>query len=225
MIKLEDLLNQEPKQEIFEMDDLAPLVNGDMDFIHEEPIIEIPDYIINDPEIVGYPDEQFQNDIYQWALGWYYNDTIVDVGCGRGDFYQKIDDYDDPKYTGFELNEVLIRAGRIKYPEINIKNENFLDYDGNNFDRIFFIGSLNQDYGFYDTSTFWGKYDYFKKVLFHSLKHCNKSLIFILLQDAENDFIAHPISEVTSILTKENLPFHIDYSKFNGIYKLEVFKP
>ena len=55
----------------------------------EEP--DIPDRLYTDPEVVGYVDEQSQYDIYQYAIQGNIPLTgavkILDIGCGRGDFF------------------------------------------------------------------------------------------------------------------------------------------
>lgn len=218
MAKLEDLLN--PKSKIVEFQEA-------IEEHIEQTTDNLPDYLLNDPEIVGYPDEEFQLEIYDWAMSWAYNSKVADVGCGRGDFYGRLSDFSlkkPPEYIGFETNPLMVSAAKKKHVGINVYQENFLDYAGENFDHIFWIGTLNSDYGHFDLNTFAGRYDYFLKNVRHGLKYCNNSLIFILLNSAEDGFIAHPIPTITDFLLKENQPFEIDYSKFQDIYKLTIFK-
>ena len=70
---------------------------------------------------------------------------ILDFGCGKGDFYQFLKDRDiQVQYTGFDINEKLIAAARLKYPDSDFRvfdtDKNVLEED---FDYIILCGVFN----------------------------------------------------------------------------------
>lgn len=186
-----------------------------------ESIAPIPDYAIDDPEIVGYPDIEFQEEIYTWTVENNWSDVnVLDVGCGRGDL-MNLDGY-----IGIDSNQFIIDAGKSKYPDKKLYNISFEDYQPNNitFDSIYFIGTLNVDYGKFNVNEFWSRYEYLGKLIDIGLEIGNK-LIFILLHNADEGFVSFPMQNVIELLSRKNLPFKLDYSKFKDIYKLVVYKP
>ncbi len=70
---------------------------------------------------------------------------ILDFGCGKGDFYQFLQDRNIPvRYTGIDINENLISLARSKYPEcifhvIDLEK----DHINEEFDYIFLCGVFN----------------------------------------------------------------------------------
>jgi SAM-dependent methyltransferase len=70
---------------------------------------------------------------------------ILDFGCGKGDFYQFLKDSGiSVEYSGFDINEKLIAAARLKYPDADFRvfdtDRHVLDED---FDYIFLCGVFN----------------------------------------------------------------------------------
>ena len=101
---------------------------------------EFPDYLVNDPEIVGYPDEDFQEEIYNLISDRLpkFNFTVKDLGAGRCDFYAHLmkDDYAGERktgidYFGIDSNPYSCQVAKKKYPKVQIINNDFLDINTN----------------------------------------------------------------------------------------------
>lgn len=182
---------------------------------------ELPEYLLSDPEIVGYPDEDMQHWIYNWVgddlpIG---NISIKDFGAGRGDFYNflKKNYREDVEYHGIELNPNLCNVAKAKYPDINIINDDYFNVDLNT-DCTIIVGTLNTKSGIED------KWDNFNKTLIHAKNTTNHSIIFILARNMEgfDDFLDYPIEELIPRLPS-GTRFNIDYSRYEDIYRLTVY--
>lgn len=103
--------------------------------------------------------------------------SILDFGCGKGDFYGFLRDRDiEVKYTGVDINENLISLARKKYPGIDfrvfdIEREDFKE----EFDFIFLCGVFNLK--------FCGIEEYIRSTLIKLFKQCKKALAFNALSD------------------------------------------
>ena len=187
----------------------------------EEPVQEsFPEYLLIDPQIVGYPDLEMQKDIYTWVASGLPFDSysLKDLGAGRGDFYRHLDALGKAKYVdyhGIESNPNLVNVGRTKYDGINLINNNYLDFDLTT-DYTILIGTLNEDNGE-------DKWERFKKTIEYCMKSTSTASILILASDMDgfDGFCDYPIGEVVKILGS-GIRFNIDYSEFKDIYKLTV---
>lgn len=204
-MKLEDLLVKKPTP------------------VAVEESVEIPDYLINDPEPVGYPDTKMQDDIYRWAIE-DLNLTgmnILDVGAGRGDLFGVMPYVSS--FHAFETTVGLCAAGKVKYgnnPVYNIYNEDYLTtINEGMFDYGFCIGTLNS----IQTTDKWNM---FVKVFNQMWVDCKLGLIFIVNTGSdEAGNTGFPFSELfTNLIVGEEKPFKLDYSKYEGIYKLRFLK-
>lgn len=207
---------------------LSEIMQGDESAgLYQPP--EIPDYLLNDPEIVGYPDKEMQEEIYRWAaedvipiIG---EIAIVDIGAGRGDLDKFIGvHYPELKYSydGYESNPVLCAAAtKLKNRVYNKTFASTYDELNDLGDWAFCIGSLNQAYDFEEHPL-----SRFERILQHSINWIKNGIVFILLSDSDDsEYIAFPINSIVHILKEKfpNIPYKIDCSKFNGIYKLTIF--
>ncbi len=197
----------------------------------------IPEYLLTDPEVVGYVDEDTQTSFYKLAVDGIEidaNTSIMDLGCGRGDFFKFIYDLGTgcTDYTGYELNSSLIEAGKVKYKEfdvINFKHENFLNpkpigtepLEYQTADWTFNILNLALNYDNHKTD----KWEHFDSVLEASMRLCDKGSIFIMLSDngGVNEYVHHPIDEVIKRIQKKYM-FAIDRTSSTSIYKLGIIK-
>lgn len=191
---------------------------SDDDYYNEHLVTEIPDYLINDPEVVGYPSLEMQDDIYQWVRQYLplQNYSIKDLGAGRGDFFNSFMNYHGIEYIGIESRESLVAAGKKKYSDINLIHGDFLKEDIQT-DYTICIGTLNDRHGE-------DKWKYFNKILNHSLSNTNNAVIFVLssnMDDLDN-FYDYPMNELFENLPS-NLPCKVDYSMFQDIYVLVVY--
>jgi SAM-dependent methyltransferase len=73
------------------------------------------------------------------------NATVLDYGCGTGDFYKYLKRRDiNVKYTGVDINENFINLAKDKYPECIFKVMNADDDQFEGFyDYIFICGVFN----------------------------------------------------------------------------------
>ena len=184
----------------------------------KEENIEIPDYLLNDPEIVGYPNQEMMDDIYDWVnLKIEHPCLIKDLGAGRGDFYGFLENKFSmtPNFIGIELNPNLCQVGKKKYPGIQLINDNFFDVNLES-DYSVCIGTLNENHG-------QNKWEYFNKTLNYCFSNTKKAIIFVLSSNMQgfNGFLDYPIDEMVQNLGRDVI-YEIDYSKFKDIYLLTV---
>lgn len=178
--------------------------------------IEIPPYLLDDPEAVGYPSEEFQQEIYDWVLQYipsFTIKTVKDFGCGRGDFGKN---FFPNYYTGIDHNKIIVDTGQKKYPTFNLIHDDYLKCTIQT-DYTVCIGTLN---------TFVGieKWDWFERTLEVALNTTNDAIVFVLSKNTEMEgFLDYPISEIIGRIPSE-LPFKVDYTKFEDIYALVVYK-
>lgn len=207
---------------LFETDNSTSSVEYDFSFKSEPDTF--PEYLLNDPEIVGYPDEETQEEIYEWVNSKLpkHHFSIKDLGCGRGDFFRVLmrhNGYSDDRigidYFGIDNNPNLIRVGQQKYPELKLIYSDFNDVSIQT-DYTICIGTLNDDHNL-------DKWEFFNKTLNHTLNNTKTAIIFVLQADCygEPGHLDYPIHELI-----EKLPsgtrFEIDNSKFEDIYCLTV---
>jgi len=73
-------------------------------------------------------------------IGTINKETILDVGCGLGDFYGYLED-NTVKYTGYDILEEMISAAKKKYPKVEFTTE----FPDKKFDYVFASGVFNID--------------------------------------------------------------------------------
>lgn len=208
-----ELVNQEESKSLTESD--IPKEGSESQTGHQ-----IPDYLLNDPEIVGYPDEEFQTEVYNLVSKYlpFNKYSIKDLGSGRCDFYNHIfsQDYSNEiEYIGVESNPNLCEVARLKYPNVNIINSDFLDIDIET-DYSVCIGTLNDDHT-------QDKWEYFNKTLIYCQKTTKKSIIFVLSRkmDGLEGFLDYPFDELFQNFP-ESSRFTLEYSTLEDIYVLIV---
>lgn len=213
-MKLEDLL----KGSVIPTKIEPPIVQED------PPKVEIPDYLLNDPQVVGYPDLEMQNQIYGMVSDVIYhsiytNDnlrtepySVKDFGAGRGDFSKWLVVNDD-QYTGYEINRLLVEAGKVKYDGINLVEKDFFQSNLKT-DFTICVGTLNS----MPTNDKW---KLFRDVMQKALETTTNKIIFVLANrfDVEgyNDF---PLTELVQHLPTN--PFELNYTFLEDIYMLVV---
>jgi len=179
--------------------------------------LQLPDYLMNDPEVVGYPDLEMQKQIYDWVLKGlpYSNYSIKDFGAGRGDFYRSLPYSKDVQYFGFETKGSLISVGKQKSPDINLIHGDFFNSNIVT-DYTICIGTLNEIHGF-------DKWEYFNKTLNHAISTTKTAVIFILARNMDGNewFLDYPFEELFLHLPKD-VRFTLDYTLLEDIYKLTV---
>jgi ubiquinone/menaquinone biosynthesis C-methylase UbiE len=98
------------------------------------------------------------------------NSTVLDYGCGTGDFYRFLKRRDiNVTYTGVDINENFINLAQQKYPECTFKVMNADDDEFEGFyDYIFICGVFNLNVPGVDEDM--------KNALVKLFKLCNKGL-------------------------------------------------
>ncbi|MBI5664539.1 MAG: class I SAM-dependent methyltransferase [Nitrospirae bacterium] len=137
------------------------------------------------------------------------NNTVLDFGCGKGDFYGFLKGRGiQVEYSGLDINEKLISLARQKYPDGDFRvfdiDKDVLDKD---FDYIFLCGVFNLELA--------GDDEMIKSTLFTLFRHCRKVLAFNALssRDPKKDFELHYVSpEELLDFALKNLSPHISVS-------------
>jgi len=111
-----------------------------------------PEYMLYSPKPVGYHDTNEQRFLFQNILVGYTPDqTILDIGCGRGDmcnfikeFYDLALSYDaKPLYTGIDHNPLMFDAAKSRY-DYDIQLGAFEPSRLNNHDWVVAAGLFTQ---------------------------------------------------------------------------------
>lgn len=178
-----------------------------------------PDYLVIDPEVVGYPNDDFQEIIYNWVGSKipYGNVSVKDLGCGRGDFGNWLNNNrPDAEYVGIDYNPTIINVGKQKYKDSLKLIINEYSKEDIRTDYTVCIGTLNEDNGL-------DKWENFNKTLIYALNNTKHSIFFVLARnfDLYDGYCDFPFTELFNHLDK-NIMFEIDYSKLEDIYLLTI---
>ncbi len=107
--------------------------------------------------------------------------TVLDYGCGMGDFYGFLREKNiKAEYAGIDINPYLIEVARDRYPECGFKIMDIVEEDlAEDYDYIISCGVFNQklegvaDSAKYATGRLWG--------------HAKKAFVFNALSDKSRD--------------------------------------
>ncbi|MBS3912919.1 MAG: class I SAM-dependent methyltransferase [Bacteroidetes bacterium] len=119
-------------------------------------------------------------------------DSVLDVGCGYGDFYDYLNRQGiQTNYTGFDINPDFVSIAKERYPEASfelkdINNETYDKYDWIISSSCFNLALKSQD-----------NYEFIDEILKSAYSHCNKGVAIDLFTDyvdfkAENMFYYSP---------------------------------
>lgn len=182
----------------------------------------IPDRLFTDTLILGYLDEVTQNQYYNWAIQGLdiSNSSILDSGCGRGDFFKIVLTNENINYVGIDTNPLLIDVGKKKYTDINLYQQDWMDIV-DDFDWIFNILNLT-----YPNDN---PLEYLKLTISKLLQHSKKGLILILLVSNNDDENltnqTYKISDVINTLEELNIVnFGIDFTLNADTFKVVIFQ-
>lgn len=70
------------------------------------------------------------------------NHTLLDVGCGTGDLYEYLLQYENVLYTGIDIFEQGVKKAQTKFPEGEFLEQDFLKLEDKSFDFVFSSGAL-----------------------------------------------------------------------------------
>jgi hypothetical protein len=208
--------------------------DSDVTELSEMPNEALPeDYLEYAPEAVGYDNREQQFGIYSTIAGYIgEEDTIMDFGCGRGDFYAwYTQTYNvEPNYRGIDLSEPLVNAGLRVYPNAQIIQGDWFDtaqYD--TADWCINVGSLNMRY---DADAVTSDMDYFDKTVLTMFDKCEKGAIILLASDLINVDVegisvfnaGDTLNRVLKLVTPKEGYVAIDHSYSNGMFSLIIYK-
>ena len=191
------------------------------------------DYLEYAPEAVGYDNREQQFGIYSTISGYLgEDDSIMDFGCGRGDFYAWYTQVfnREPIYRGIDLSEPLINAGLTVYPNAQIICGDWFDtaqYDS--ADWCINIGSLNMRY---DADTVTEDLEYFDKTILTMFDKADKGVIVLLASDLINENIegisvfnpGDTLNRVLKLVTPKQGYVALDHSYADGMFSLIIYK-
>lgn len=113
----------------------------------ENSTIEISDYLLNDPQVLGYNSTIEQELLFLGLLHMYSpNQSILDVGCGRADlfgFLKRAFPGNEIMYTGLDYNPNILEVAKLKYPGVHTISTDLLNSDDSKFDWVFASGIFN----------------------------------------------------------------------------------
>ena len=129
-------INKPITDEVYDKE--TPITEDLVTDVVDDPSVEPdqdPSYLRTDPKVVGYDSVQQQEIVYDYILSNFnpVTDSILDFGCGRGDFLRHIENgyQTDVNYKGVDLSQPLISVANELSPSGNFTNSNWFDLDGN----------------------------------------------------------------------------------------------
>jgi hypothetical protein len=201
--------------------------------------IGFPEYLINDSIVLGYAYEETQYTIYNSAKSFTIQtgyESVLDVGCGRGDFGNYLlQQFPNIRYTGIDLNSLLIEVGNTKYSNLSVENFMLMNLQFNpqyptdvTYDWVYHITDLTLDYGTHDelNTNPLKRYEMLEWNIVKSLELCTVGCVFMLLNDKENSqgYLNYSYSPITEILYRLNAKFAFDNSDLPNVTKLVILK-
>jgi len=117
-------------------------------------------------------------------VGLQAGDRLLDVGCGFGDLAIFLRNRGhDVAYAGIDLSPDLVRAGRERYPGLDLREGDLFDLDPapESFDVVMLSGALNEGLG--DGG------EHARRVIERMYRTARRAVAFNLL-DARNDWVA-----------------------------------
>lgn len=192
---------------------------------------EITNYMLDESNFVGYESKEQQEHVYRLASFGVITPvtkSVLDLGCGRGDFgsYIKRVINQDIKYTGIDVNPLMVQIGTAKHAELGENGLQFKIADYFNFtptdeyEWVFNNINCTIPYG-YHTGDKWAQLlDLIKK----SIEYCTIGCVFILLNDKRSydGFFQYNPGELINLLG--DVRYAIDNTDMQDVFKLVIFK-
>jgi ubiquinone/menaquinone biosynthesis C-methylase UbiE len=72
-------------------------------------------------------------------------DSVLDLGCGNGRFYETVKKVKNTSYTGIDASQKLVEIARKNYPQASFQKASGLDlpFDEGSFDKVFVIATFH----------------------------------------------------------------------------------
>ncbi len=131
-------------------------------------------------------------------------DSVLDVGCGYGDFYDYLNRNDiSVQYAGYDINSDFVKIGKEKYPECHFEVKDIVHEEYPKYDWIISSSCFNLELKSQNN------YDFIEEILRSSYAHCNKGIAMDLFSDyvdfrADNMFYYSPekVFQIAKTITK-----------------------
>jgi len=195
----------------------------------QEAVQEIDNgYLLHSSEIVGYSNREHQWNTYRTAFAYMAEgDSVLDYGCGRGDFKAV---YESEKgieldYIGLELNQAMIDAAAELYPDYQIQKTDWFKIPSMlTADWCVNIHSLNLRY---DADLTKNDTEYKLATIKHMYEHANKGVIVMLASDIvqkDDGLLATNPGEMLNYMQKEFGNVALDHTFSDELFALIIYK-
>jgi SAM-dependent methyltransferase len=187
------------------------------------------DYLEYSAEVVGYENRETQWSAYRAIFNYIdHQDSVLDFGCGRGDFERFCQTEFDIKidYLGIDMNQQLIEAGKKAYDnEVNLQCVDWFELDKNvKKDWCINIGSNNLRY---DADTVKTDQQYLISTIDKMIEHANKGVVMLLASDRINiddGLISWNPGNILNEVLKSHPNVALDHSLSNEVFVLIIYK-
>jgi SAM-dependent methyltransferase len=224
--KEESLVTREPINTVTEEEMLDAFKADTPDDSEELEELEDTSFLETSAEAVGFENRESQWDTYR-VMSQYITpeDSILDFGCGRGDFRSfYLSEFEtDLTYTGIDFNPQLIDAGKKVNPETNIIHTDWKVYEGE-ADWCISIGSHDVRY---DADSVMSDLDYLKNTIKKMYQSCNSGLAIMLASDTlqqDDGIITWSAPDALDYALKEFGTASIDHSYSDALFTLIIYK-
>ena len=194
-----------------------------------DPSKSDPEYLEYSSEVAGYENREHQWDTYRTIANFIgEEDSVLDFGCARGDFekfYQS--EYETSlEYTGVDMNQQLIDAGKKVYnEEVDLLCKDWFKLDSDlKKDWSINIGSNNLRY---DTDMVKDDVVYLYDTIHAMMRHSEKGSIILLASDQsdiEDGLTNYNAGDVFNWAQKEFGMAAIDHSFSKDLFTLIIYK-
>lgn len=160
---------------------------ADLNEIETESKVDL-EYLFHSPELLGWLSIEEQVFLFNVITAYTSeSDSILDVGCGRGDLYNFLAekwnvDLGSYNYTGIDYNPYMVDIGKQKYPGINLMTADIYDDES-----LSVINDMSADWvvasGAFNYKVTDDMYTYVFKCVDNMMKYANKGVAINLMTD------------------------------------------
>ena len=195
----------------------------------DEAVTEVDKgYLLHSAEVVGYSDREHQWNTYRTAFAYMTEgDSVLDYGCGRGDFKAVYESETgiELDYIGLELNQAMIDAAAELYPNYQIQKTDWFKIPALlTADWCVNIHSLNLRY---DADLTKNDTEYKLATIKHMYEHANKGVIVMLASDIvqkDDGLLATNPGEMLNYMQKEFGKVALDHTFSDELFALIIYK-
>ena len=223
--ELESINNED--DEMDEMEEFEP-TQEEKDAMNN-PADSDPEYLEYSSEAVGYENREQQWDTYRTIANYLgEGDSVIDFGCARGDFERFFEQEfnESLDYTGIDMNQQLIDAGKKVYnEEVELICQDWFKLDKDlTADWSINIGSSNLRY---DADTVRNDMEYLQDTISTMMKHCEKGCVLLLASDQtqiDDGLINWNAGKVFNWAQKEFGGVALDHTFSSDIFTIIIYK-